>query len=167
MGNEAMTNNYKKKAVKFLTEAYDDAHFKAPYGTHVHADPGLGMLMDFYKGWMAEFLYNGYNVVASGVGNGNATKPEQKQFLALLFQTLISPQCACVPRELAAMLTEAPPQPWPFLQDAAERCFIEWTQKPSKPKAGKEPAGIPGLPGGYEPVFQSVVAAPAGFGRPY
>merc|ERR1712113_1250041 len=49
-------DNMQKKASQHLAKAYDTAHIKAPYGSTTADSAELGMLQDFVKGWMAEFI---------------------------------------------------------------------------------------------------------------
>jgi len=157
---QSLKDNYKKKAVKFLHEGFDEAHFKAPYGQHIDPDAGMGMLKDFMKGWMTYFTHEGYNVLSIGIGDGFASKPEQIKFLAQLFQTLASPTYACLPRQITYMLTEAPPTPWPFLEECAVTIFNEWVQKP---KAAKDAAKS----GGYGPLIAQPELGAGALGRPF
>lgn len=155
-------DTHKKKAVNFLQKAFGEAHFKSPFGTHASEDPGVGMLMDFVKGWMAEFVNPGYTVLSMGIGNGAASKPEQINFLVVLFQTLISPERACLPRQLLSMITTPLPTPWPFLKDCAERIFTEYNSKPNK----KDDVMQIGLMGAGPLIPQPLLGAGA-FGRPF
>merc|ERR1712039_78245 len=55
-----------KKACTHLQKAYDDAHIKAPYGTTAAETAELSMLQDFVKGWMAEFINRGWDILENG-----------------------------------------------------------------------------------------------------
>lgn len=139
--------SFQKRAVKYLQTAYDEAYFKAPYGTHTASTPEMGMLMDFVKGWMVSFAAEGYEVLVGGLGNGRASRDEQILFMTVLFQNLTAQECACLPHELTSLIEEPPPNPWPFIGQAVEATFYEVDGKISESSA-KRFKGASGLRGG-------------------
>jgi len=102
-----------------LQKAYDDAYFKSPYGTHRDPVPEIGMLKDFIKGWMQDFVNRGSGVIP-------AQKGGEVNWLASLFQNLCSPQRACLPHELTAMIKQPPQHPWDFIPACALECWASW-----------------------------------------
>lgn len=124
--NSGIKASHQKKCVKHLMLAYDDAHFKAPYGTHIAAQPEFGMLQDFVKGWMIEFVTRAWDILNNGVeGHENTGRGEQVLLMTVLFQALTSPERACLPHELTSMIAEPPPNPWVFIGQTAETIFLE------------------------------------------
>lgn len=120
--------NYQKKANKHLTGAFDDAHFNAPYGSTTGPTPEVSVLQDFVKGWMQDFLGRSWDVFQNGLVD--TSRESQVATLTGLFQTLLDPQVACMPYEIAAEITNAggslPAAPWPFIEEVAAEIFIEF-----------------------------------------
>merc|ERR1719240_2049423 len=58
-----LNDGYQKKAVKHLQAAYDEAHMAAPYGSTTAATPELGLVQDFVKSWMSEFMNKAWDVL--------------------------------------------------------------------------------------------------------
>jgi len=116
-----------------LLESYNEAHFKAPYGSHrIYENPEIGMLMDFVKGWMQDFTNRGVGVITS-----TADKGQEVTWLAMLFQNLCSPERACLPHELTAMIKEPPKSPWPFIHECAMDCWMSYLPNPNSKGAKK------------------------------
>merc|ERR1712083_1046879 len=113
-----------KKGVAHLQKAYDEAYFKAPYGTHRHPQPEVGMLQDFIKGWMQDFCNRAHGVIGSAVTQSG----QEVTWIAMLFQNLCSPQRACLPHELTSMIKEPPKSPWDFINQCAMECWMDWCQ---------------------------------------
>lgn len=128
--------SHQKKANAHLTKSYDDAHFKAPYGSTTAASPEIGVLQDFVKGWMSEFLGRAWDVLESGLVD--TSRESQVATVTGLYQTLMDPNVACIPYEIAAEITNAggtlPAAPWAFIEEAAAEAFIEMEQAAAGPK---------------------------------
>merc|ERR1712190_210327 len=103
----------------------DEAHFRAPYGSHIAATQELGMLQDFVKGWITEFVERAWDVLFHGIGAGNASRDEQLLFLTIVFQSLASPERACLPHDLVSLIPNPPANPWPFVAEAAHAVLVE------------------------------------------
>merc|ERR1712217_823013 len=134
-----------KKAWAHLQKAYDEAYFKSPYGTHRDPVPEIGMLKDFIKGWMQEFVNRGFGVISSVV----TVKNGEVNWIAQLFQNLCSPERACLPHELTPMIKTPPAHPWDFIQACALECWASWApseNSKSKKKAGADPVPAPLAP---------------------
>jgi len=117
--------NHRKKAKKHLEAAFDEAHMKAPYGSTAADTTEMCMLQDFVKGWMMDFVGRGYDVMQHGIGNGSSTRDEHILFLTVLFQYLTSPEHACLPSDLTALIETPPASPWSFIAECAEAIFRE------------------------------------------
>jgi len=140
-------DSHRKKAVKHLMAAYDDAHFKAPYGTHTAGTPEFCMLQDFVKGWIMEFAHRAYDVLHNGVeGCDSSSNEAQILFLTCLFQALTNADRACLPHELTSMIAEPPPDPWPFIAITVESIYKEHERKESQQQAAKRTKGKGGNP---------------------
>merc|ERR1712232_71954 len=114
-----------KKCCQHLMKAYDDAHFESPYGSNNADTPELGMLQDFVKGWMSQFVGRAWDILNNGIESIDAGIDGQVLFVTVLFQTLTSPERACLPHGLTSMITEPPPHPWPFIAESVEKVFKE------------------------------------------
>merc|ERR1719189_82048 len=117
--------SFRKKAAKHLQTSFDEAHMKAPYGTTAAETTEMCMLQDFVKGWMKDFVGRAYDIMAHGIGNGKASRDEHVLFITVLFQHLTSPENACLPSDLTALIENPPPCPWPFIAECAEAIFTE------------------------------------------
>merc|ERR1712217_832471 len=71
------------------------------------------------KGWMQDFVNRGSGVIP-------AEKGGEVKWIAELFQNLCSPQRACLPHELTAMIKQPPEAPWDFLPKCALECWASW-----------------------------------------
>merc|ERR1712217_846108 len=127
-----------KKALGHLQKSYDEAYFKSPYGTHRDPVPEIGMLKDFIKGWMQEFVNRGFGVISSVV----TVKNGEVNWIAKLFQNLCSPERACLPHELTSMIKQPPAHPWDFIQSCALECWASWAPS-ENPKSKKKAAADP------------------------
>jgi len=120
--------SFTQKAFDKLTESYDVAHFKAPYGTHAAETPELGMLQDFVRGWMFEFVKSAQDVLsvgAAGEGSNRTSRDEQVLFVTVLFQNLCDSKNACLPSDLTSLIPVPPPTPWSFVAECTEAVFTE------------------------------------------
>jgi len=117
-----LDDSYHKKATKHLQAAYDEAHMAAPYGSTTAETPEMGLVCDFIKCWMKEFVTKAWDVLEHGVVGG---KDEQFAFLTTLFQYLTDPERSCLPHDLAAQLPAPPPQNWAFVGELAMQIFQE------------------------------------------
>jgi len=137
--SSGLPQNYFKKCSSHLAKGYDDAHITASYGQSEAASPEMGLLQDFIKGWMTEFIGRAWDVLENGVG----AREEQINFVTNLFQTLAHPERSCLPHDLVASLHEHPMANWPFIAETCHQIFAEMdAEKPSKKKqkgAGKGP----------------------------
>lgn len=125
-----------KKARQHLSKAYDEAHFKAPYGTSDAASHEEQLLKDFTRGWIVEFLGKAWDVLESGTTA--TSRDEQVLFLTVLFQSLTDPANCCIPQDIVNTLaTGMPAHPWPFVAEAVEAAFTA-----AEPVAGA-PTGEP------------------------
>lgn len=113
---------YKKKASTHLQKSYDEAFLKAPYGTSAGDTPELGILQDFVKGWMSDFVGRAWDVLENGMGE----KDEQLLFVTVLFQNLTDPAVACLPSDIVASLEgNIPASPWDYIGRTTEEVFQE------------------------------------------
>lgn len=133
-----LNDGYQKKAVKHLQAAYDESHMSAPYGSTTAATPELGLVQDFCKSWMSEFMNKAWDVLENGVVGG---KDEQFAFLTTLFQYLTDPDRSCLPHDLTAQLESPPPESWPFIGEVAMQLFKEMEEAASRPKKKKQWGG--------------------------
>lgn len=123
---------FKKKAYKHLSGSFDEAHRTAPFGESGASDIGLGLLMDFVKGWMREFCRKGRDILENGLGPGSEF--QKLTFLTGLFEFLVSPTVACVPREVGNELKEGlPAAPWFFVSEQAGLILLEMATNPGGP----------------------------------
>jgi hypothetical protein len=127
-------DSYQKKATKHLQAAFDEAHMSAPYGSTTAETPEMGLVCDFVKCWMKEFVTKAWDVLENGVMGG---KDEQFAFLTTLFQYLTDPQRSCVPHDLAAQLAAPPPQNWAFIGELAMQIFQDMEEEAEARKAKK------------------------------
>merc|ERR1740130_1973872 len=111
-----LNEGYQKKAAKHLQTAYDDAHMAAPYGSTTAASPEMGLVQDFVKAWMQEFVAKSWDVLENGVVGG---KDEQFAFLTTLFQYL------------TAQLEAPPPESWGFIGELAMKIFTDMEEAAS------------------------------------
>jgi len=127
--NSGLSSAYHKKCNSHLTRSYDEAHISAPYGQHVAEKAEFGLLQDFLKGWMSEFISRAWDVLENGVGG----RDEQVNFVTNLFQTLAHPERKCLPHDLLASLDSPPPASWSFVGEAVIAIFTENDmERPSK-----------------------------------
>lgn len=137
IGASGIKDEYKKKALGYLQKSYDDAYFGAPYGTS-KADRGeLAVLQDFVKGWLQGFIQRSHDVLENGLPD--TSKDVQVATVAMLFQTLMDPNIACMPAEIATQVTSAvgglPGAPWEYVFEATNVVFME--QEMANQKAPK------------------------------
>merc|ERR1719221_336177 len=133
-----LDDSYQKKATKHLQAAYDEAHMSAPYGSTTAESPEMGLVCDFVKCWMNEFVQKAWDVLENGVVGG---KDEQFAFLTTLFQYLSDPDRSCLPHDLAAQLTAPPPQNWAFIGELAMQIFQEQEKQAAERKAKYQRGG--------------------------
>merc|ERR1712048_208826 len=80
--NSGLPSQYYKKCNQHLLKAYDDSHINAKYGESQAENPNMGMLQDFVKGWMAEFVGRAWDILENGVG----ARDEQMNFIPNSFR---------------------------------------------------------------------------------
>jgi hypothetical protein len=114
-----------KKASQHLQKAYDDAHFKAPYGTTQGETPAISLLQDFVKGWMSDFVGRAWDIIENGTNTGGPGKEAGVLFCTVLFQNLTDANMACLPNDITSLIETPPPSPWPFVAQCAETVFNE------------------------------------------
>lgn len=129
-----LDDSYHKKATKHLQAAYDEAHMAAPYGSTTAETPEMGLVCDFVKCWMKDFVTKAWDVLEHGVVGG---KDEQFAFLTTLFQYLTDPERSCLPHDLAAQLPAPPPQNWAFIGELTMQIFQEMEQEAAARKKRK------------------------------
>mmetsp|Transcript_17254 Transcript_17254/g.49279 ORF Transcript_17254/g.49279 Transcript_17254/m.49279 type:complete len:361 (-) Transcript_17254:84-1166(-) len=135
--------SHRKKASTHLARSYDEAHLRAPYGSSTADTPEMGLLQDFIRGWMADFVGRSWDLLENGISGGNITVQEQVAFVTVLFQSLTDAGNACLPHELTAQISAPPPSPWPFIAQCAEGVFAAaLSAEPRAPKRRR--AGFPG-----------------------
>jgi hypothetical protein len=117
-----LAEGYQKKAAKHLQLAYDEAHMSAPYGSTSASTPEMGLVQDFVKCWMTEFVSRSWDVLENGVVGG---KDEQFAFMTTLFQYLTDPDRSCLPHDLTAQLEAPPPESWGFIGELAMKIFTD------------------------------------------
>lgn len=115
--------SHQKKANQHLMKSYDDAHFKAPYGSTPCDSQELSVLQDFIKGWMLEFLGRAWDIFENGMGA--TTKDAQALFMAQLFQQLCDPGVNCLPYGITNALGGLPTAPWSYIEEAAAEVIDE------------------------------------------
>lgn len=109
-------------ALGHLEGAYDEVHLNAPWGSHgapsAEGLPSLelGLVKDFVKGWMVEFIKRAQLDVLPCVGQ---TSEEQVTFVTLLFEFLTNSQTCAIPYDLVSSLTISLPEKWPFIHQSA------------------------------------------------
>lgn len=121
-------DEYMKKAIQHLTKAYDDAHFRAPYGSSQNGTPQVAQLEDFVKGWMTEFhIRAAWDVFTDGLPDNSQEK--QIVYLSVLFQNLLDPGVACMPADIATDVANAlgglPSSPWAYINECAAAVIFE------------------------------------------
>jgi len=116
-----LRDQYHKKCNQCLLKAYDESHISAPFGTCQADKPEAGLLCDFVKGWMGEFVNRGWDILENGVGG----REEQVVFVTNLFQILCHPERNCLPHDLVASLDTPLPPNWPFVAQTAIEIFLE------------------------------------------
>lgn len=114
-----------KKASQHLQKAYDEAHFKAPYGTTQGETPAISLLQDFVKGWMSDFIGRSWDIIENGTNQGGAGKEGGVLFTTVLFQNLTDANMACLPNDITSLIESPPPSPWPYVAQCAEAVFNE------------------------------------------
>jgi hypothetical protein len=129
-----LDDSYHKKATKHIQAAYDEAHMSAPYGSTTAETPEMGLVCDFVKCWMKDFVNKAWDVLEHGVVGG---KDEQFAFLTTLFQYLTDPERSCLPHDLAAQLPAPPPQNWAFIGELAMQIFQELEAEQAARKKAK------------------------------
>jgi len=117
-----LNESYQKRAAKHIQVAYDEAHMAAPYGSTTASSPEMGLVQDFVKSWMTEFVNRSWDVLENGVVGG---KDEQFAFLTTLFQYLTDPDRSCLPHDLTAQLESPPPESWGFIGELAMKIFTD------------------------------------------
>jgi len=141
-----MKDSFKKKANDKLNSSYDDAHIKAPYGTNAAETPEVGMLQDFVKGWMFEFVHRAHDVLTYGIsgdGSSKSEKDEQVLFVTVLFQNLCDAKNVCLPNDLTSLVAAPPAHPWAFVAECAETVFneVETARAEEREKKGNGKGG--------------------------
>lgn len=132
-----LAESYQKKAAKHLQVAYDDAHMSAPYGSTTASTPELGLVQDFVKAWMTQFVSKSWDVLENGVTGG---KDEQFAFLTTLFQYLTDPDRSCLPHDLTAQLESPPPESWGFIGEMAMKIFTDMEEAAENAKKKQKTA---------------------------
>merc|ERR1712139_611501 len=100
-----------------------------------------GLLQDFIKGWMTEFIGRAWDVLENGVGG----REEQINFVTNLFQTLAHPERSCLPHDLVAALQEHPMANWPFIAETCHTIFVEMeAERPNKKQKNSKYPGQSG-----------------------
>jgi len=130
-----LDESYQKKAAKHLQVAYDDAHMAAPYGSTSATTPEMGLVQDFVKAWMSNFVNKSWDVLENGVVGG---KDEQFAFLTTLFQYLTDPDRSCLPHDLTAQLEAPPPESWGYIGELAMKIFTDMEEEANRPKKQKQ-----------------------------
>merc|ERR1719253_225049 len=133
-----LAEGYQKKAAKHLQIAYDDAHMSAPYGSTTASTPEMGLVQDFVKCWMTEFVARSWDVLENGVTGG---KDEQFAFLTTLFQYLTDPDRSCLPHDLTAQLEAPPPESWGFIGEMAMKIFTDMEEAAEQKRMKKQSYG--------------------------
>merc|ERR1712216_584555 len=126
-----LNESYQKKAAKHLQAAYDEAHMSAPYGSTSASTPEMGLVQDFVKCWMTEFVSRSWDVLENGVVGG---KDEQFAFMTTLFQYLTDPDRSCLPHDLTAQLEAPPPESWGFIGELAMKIFTDMEEAAANPR---------------------------------
>merc|ERR1712032_965877 len=88
----------------------------------------LGMLQDFVKGWMVEFVTLAlWDILDKGIATsqGRANRGDQVLFLTVLFQNLTDARNAALPHELTSLIETPPPSPWQFISECSETVYNE------------------------------------------
>merc|ERR550537_1144020 len=130
-----LDDSYHKKATKHLQAAYDEAHMSAPYGSTTAESPEMGLVCDFVKCWMTEFVAKAWDVLEHGVVGG---KDEQFAFLTTLFQYLTDPDRSCLPHDLTAQPEAPPPESWGYIGELAMKIFTDMEEEANRPKKQKQ-----------------------------
>jgi len=133
-----LNEGHQKKAAKYLQVAYDDSHMSAPYGSTTASSPEMGLVQDFVKSWMTEFVNKAWDVLENGVVGG---KDEQFAFLTTLFQYLTDPERSCLPHDLTAQLETPPPESWGFIGELAMKIFTDMEEAANRPKKWQKGKG--------------------------
>jgi hypothetical protein len=107
-------------ALGHLLASYDEVHLNAPWGSHgapstTEGLPSmeLGLVQDFVKGWMVEFLKRAQQDILQSIGDDKVT------FVTLVFEFLTHPDTCAVPFDLVSALTIPIPPRWSFIHETA------------------------------------------------
>lgn len=132
---------YQKNCCKHLQNSFDKAHMGAPYGTTTGETVEMGLVQDFVRGWMDDFVGRAWNVLNDGV---SADREEQYAFLTTLFQHLTDPEQCCLPFELVSQPGAMPPENWDYVADMAMKILkgeLEPAPDEAAPKKKKKRGG--------------------------
>merc|ERR1719433_786842 len=83
------------------------------------------MLHEFVKGWMTSFVRRAWDILQNGIVDGEASRDQMVLFTTVLFQHLTNAENAALPHDLTSIIEAPPPNPWPFIAEAAEAVYLE------------------------------------------
>lgn len=137
-----LDKNQKKKCFQHLQSAYDRAHMQAAFGSTTCDPAEFGLVQDFVKCWMEDFVGRAHYLLSDGV---SPDAEEQYAFLTTLFQHLSAPEQCCLPFELVSQPGAMPPDSWEYI---AELSLALTKAQDEGPKKKKRRTGGGGYGGG-------------------
>merc|ERR1712203_1047732 len=78
---------------------------------------------------------------AHGIQGACSERGQEVTWIAMLFQNLCSPERACLPHELTAMIKDPPKTPWDFINQCAMECWVDWQPSEGGKKKKKKSGG--------------------------
>lgn len=119
-----VAENQRKKANQHLLKAYDEAHWKSPFGETESAEgPDVTKLQEFLKGWMTHFMKKAWGCLDNGLVDSSPAG--QVECLRGIFQALLDPNCPVLPLSLQS---HCPSAPWAYIEECATEVISEQTK---------------------------------------
>eukprot|EP00927_Polykrikos_kofoidii_P057353 TRINITY_DN5146_c4_g1_i1.p1 TRINITY_DN5146_c4_g1~~TRINITY_DN5146_c4_g1_i1.p1 ORF type:complete len:405 (+),score=64.76 TRINITY_DN5146_c4_g1_i1:164-1378(+) len=121
VASSELPEKYFKKCHNHLMKSYDVTHSSTTFGLSQASTPELGLLQDFAKGWIEDFVERSWDVLENGIGSHE----DQASFVTALFQRLAHPEICCFPDDLVVASIRPVLDNWPFIPMTVNEIFIK------------------------------------------
>eukprot|EP00929_Paragymnodinium_shiwhaense_P031678 TRINITY_DN1769_c0_g2_i1.p1 TRINITY_DN1769_c0_g2~~TRINITY_DN1769_c0_g2_i1.p1 ORF type:complete len:471 (-),score=158.07 TRINITY_DN1769_c0_g2_i1:114-1424(-) len=136
---------FHKQCWKHLQNSYDRSHMQAAYGTSESDTPEFGLVQDFVRFWMEDFIGRAHHLLHENYKND---EEEHFAFVSTLFQHLTAPEQCCLPFELVSQPGAMPPENWEYVAEIAMK--LTKNQDQEYPKKKKRKGGGGGGGGSFQ-----------------
>merc|ERR1712118_210396 len=100
-----------------------------PYGSTGASSPELGLVQDFIKYWITEFVGKCWDVIVSTAGDNTQ---DQFNLVNGIFVNILEPEKSVLPSELTADLESIPADAVNFVSDQTMVALMELQENPAK-----------------------------------